>query len=176
MISETGEKVKVLTYDEAKAIEKGNANYKGQEFFATKKAYILDAENKCLVENGEMNVYEKIQSNADCALNVILDKYLDLGIEVPNLYNIDFDENVDAIDDCIEDRDKLEVKLKYDEYMKDLRKKYNVPDNVSDKMFVDSLNAEIAKRNEALKASAENAEKVQEKENKNEEIQIKQES
>lgn len=37
----------------------------------------LDEENDCLVKVGVINLQEKIQSNEDCALDKILDKYLD---------------------------------------------------------------------------------------------------
>lgn len=145
---------KKITYAEAKKIELANNTYKGIEFSDTKKAYVYDDENKCLIEQGETNIYEAIQSNADCALNVILDKYLDLGIDVGNVYNIITDENADVIDDCLDDRDKLEVTLKYHDYMNELRTKYSVPDNVSDTMFMEALKNEVVKKQAELDSAS----------------------
>lgn len=163
----TGESKKVLTYDEAKAVELSFIADKpwrnqAKEFDACVDAYILDDNNKCLVKQGKINVYEKIQSNADCALDVILNKFLDLGMDVPNVYNISVDNDAEVIDSCIDDKDKLYVVSQYKAHMDELRTKYNVPDGVSDEVFINALNKQVLdKQKELEEKMIKESEKVQ---------------
>lgn len=155
MKNEKGETVKQLTYDEAKKIElqmSEGASWRNsaKEFSAEVDAFILDEENKCLVKQGKINVYEKIQSNADCALDVILNKFLDLGMDVPNVYNITVDNDAEIIDSCIDDKDKLYVVSQYKEKINELRIKYNVPDGISDSVFIDALNKQVQEKQAEL--------------------------
>lgn len=70
-----------------------NENYKpdskcySQTFSDLENDYLFDKESKTLVKVGQINIQEKIQSNEGCALDKILDKFIDFGVVDSGLLN-----------------------------------------------------------------------------------------
>lgn len=58
-----------------------------QNFSEFEDDYLLDKETKTLIKVGEINIQEKIQSNEGCALDKILDKFIDFGIVDTGILN-----------------------------------------------------------------------------------------
>lgn len=83
--------------------------------------YELDPSLGILVQVGEINIYEKIQSNANCALDKILDKFLepeyeDMSIKTDHVMEI---KHYDLIDlaEMLEDSQVIKRKLKLSDNM-----------------------------------------------------------
>lgn len=117
-----------------------------QTFDYIRPEYKLDSSKGVLVKVGDINVYELIQSNADCALDKILDKFLMRD-------NID-NHVVQLIDDkpyeCANiNVDLSDLGLAY-EKMDALRDKYNVPANYTSfndiMSYLQSIKNEVDKR------------------------------
>lgn len=89
--------------------------------------YAYDNAKDCLVVVGTIDIQEKIQSNADCALDKILDKFIlhdNIDNHVVQLVN-------DEAYDCSNiDFDLSELGKAY-EQLDILKEKYNVPSNYS---------------------------------------------
>jgi hypothetical protein len=89
--------------------------------------YAYDNAKDCLVVVGTIDIQEKIQSNADCALDKILDKFIlhdNIDNHVVQLIN-------DEAYDCSNiDFDLSELGKAYEE-LDILKEKYNVPANYS---------------------------------------------
>lgn len=150
-----------------------------QTFDYIRPEYKLDSSKDVLVKVGDINVYELIQSNADCALDKILDKFLMRD-------NID-NHVIQLVDDKPYECANINVDLSdlgsaY-EKMDALRVKYNVPANYtsfSDIVnYLQSIKNEVDKRAiqlEQEKAQKENFYKKGIKENENEKKTIIEES
>ena len=117
-----------------------------QTFDYIRPEYKLDSSKGVLVKVGDINVYELIQSNADCALDKILDKFLMRD-------NID-NHVVQLVDDkpyeCANiNVDLSDLGLAY-EKMDALRDKYNVPANYTSfndiMSYLQSIKNEVDKR------------------------------
>lgn len=83
--------------------------------------YELDPSLGILVQVGEINIYEKIQSNSNCALDKILDKFLepeyeDMSIKTDQVMEI---KHYDLIDlaELLEDNQVIKSKLKLSDNM-----------------------------------------------------------
>lgn len=83
--------------------------------------YELDSSLGILVQVGEINIYEKIQSNSNCALDKILDKFLepeyeDMSIKTDQVMEI---KHYDLIDlaELLEDNQVIKSKLKLSDNM-----------------------------------------------------------
>lgn len=98
-----------------------------QEFDYIINDYAYDNAKDCLVVVGTIDIQEKIQSNADCALDKILDKFIlhdNIDNHVVQLVN-------DEAYDCSNiDFDLSELGKAY-EQLDILKEKYNVPSNYS---------------------------------------------
>lgn len=128
--------------------------------------YAYDNAKDCLVVVGTINIQEKIQSNADCALDKILDKFIlhdNIDNHVVQLVN-------DEAYDCSNiDFDLSELGKAY-EQLDILKEKYNVPSNyssvrdvVSYLIKVQSLYSEkIKNKKEVLKNENEKKETIEE--------------
>lgn len=128
--------------------------------------YAYDNAKDCLVVVGTIDIQEKIQSNADCALDKILDKFIlhdNIDNHVVQLVN-------DEAYDCSNiDFDLSELGKAY-EQLDILKEKYNVPSNyssvrdvVSYLNKVQSLYSEkIKNKKEVLKNENEKKEIVEE--------------
>lgn len=92
-----------------------------QSFKETIPDYELDPTLGVLVQVGEINIYEKIQSNANCALDKILDKFLEPDFEDMSVKTDDVMEikHYDLIDlaEMIEDTQVVKNKLKLSDNM-----------------------------------------------------------
>lgn len=70
-----------------------NENYKpilkeySQTFTEYEDDYLFDKESKKLIKVGQINIQEKIQSNEGCALDKILDKFIDFGVVDTGILN-----------------------------------------------------------------------------------------
>lgn len=107
-----------------------------QNFRKKKKQYKL-VDNK-LVVIGEIDIQEQINSNRDCALDVILDKFLHTGI-IEGSYSSglsldDFDVNADP--DEADYHDELYNAAIAVDQINQLRKKYGLPDSYNEKQVV----------------------------------------
>lgn len=128
--------------------------------------YAYDNAKDCLVVVGTIDIQEKIQSNADCALDKILDKFIlhdNIDNHVVQLVN-------DEAYDCSNiDFDLSELGKAY-EQLDILKEKYNVPANyssvrdvVSYLNKVQSLYSEkIKNKKEVLKNENEKKETIEE--------------
>lgn len=92
-----------------------------QTFSETIPDYELDSGLGVLVQVGTINIYEKIQSNANCALDKILDKFLepeyeDMSIKTDQVMEI---KHYDLIDlaEMLEDNQVIKSKLKLSDNM-----------------------------------------------------------
>lgn len=142
-----------------------------QTFNYIRPEYKLDSSKDVLVKVGDINVYELIQSNADCALDKILDKFLMRD-------NID-NHVIQLVDDKPYECANINVDLSdlgsaY-EKMDALRAKYNVPANYTSfgdiVNYLQSIKNEVDKRAiqlEQEKVQKENFYKKGIKENENE--------
>lgn len=128
-----------------------------QTFDYIRPEYKLDSSKDVLVKVGDINVYELIQSNADCALDKILDKFLMRD-------NID-NHVVQLVDDKPYECANINVDLSdlgsaY-EKMDALREKYNVPANYTSfgdiVNYLQSIKNEVDKR--AIQLQQEKAQK-----------------
>lgn len=117
-----------------------------QKFDYIRPEYKLDCSKDILVKTGDINVYELIQSNADCALDKVLDKFLMRD-------NID-NHVVQLVDDkpyeCANiNLDLSDLGSAY-EKMDSLREKYNVPANYTSfgdiANYLQSIKNEVDKR------------------------------
>lgn len=137
-----------------------------QKFSEFEKDYILDNEKKCLVETGKTNVQEKIQSHADCALDKVLDTFLDprFNGQVP-VFSTDFLNVVDA--PVLQS--KLDAQLEAYAYFESLKQKYGLDPTLTYKEVISKLNGSNDKMKEVLKnAKTQNVQKgEQEKLQKN---------
>ena len=150
-----------------------------QTFDYVRPEYKLDSSKGVLVKVGDINVYELIQSNADCALDKILDKFLMRD-------NID-NHVIQLVDDKPYECANINVDLSdlgsaY-EKMDSLREKYNIPANYSSfgdiVNYLQSIKNEVDKRAVQLekdRLQKENFYKKGNKENENEEKTTFQES
>lgn len=138
---------RVAEYDSASA----------QTFDYIRPEYKLDSSKDILVKTGDINVYELIQSNADCALDKVLDKFLMRD-------NID-NHVVQLVDDkpyeCANiNLDLSDLGSAY-EKMDLLREKYNVPANYTSfgdiVNYLQSIKNEVDKR--AIQLEQEKAQK-----------------
>lgn len=59
---------------------KPNSKTYSQTFSNLEDDYLFDKETKTLIKVGQINIQEKIQSNEGCALDKILDKFIDFGV------------------------------------------------------------------------------------------------
>lgn len=128
-----------------------------QTFDYIRPEYKLDSSKGVLVKVGDINVYELIQSNADCALDKVLDKFLMRD-------NID-NHVIQLVDDKPYECANINVDLSdlgsaY-EKMDLLREKYNVPANYTSfgdiVNYLQSIKNEVDKR--AIQLEQENAQK-----------------
>lgn len=128
-----------------------------QTFDYIRPEYKLDSSKDVLVKIGDINVYELIQSNADCALDKILDKFLMRD-------NID-NHVIQLVDDKPYECANINVDLSdlgsaY-EKMDALREKYNVPANYTSfgdiVNYLQSIKNEVDKR--AIQLQQEKAQK-----------------
>lgn len=107
-----------------------------QKFNKTKKQYKLVG-NK-LVVIGEIDIQQEINSNRDCALDVILDKFLNTGIiegsysSGLSLGDFAFDEEPEEADY----HDELYNASVAADQINQLRKKYGLPDSFNEKQVV----------------------------------------
>lgn len=120
-----------------------------QTFDYIRPEYKLDSSKDILVKTGDINVYELIQSNADCALDKILDKFLMRD-------NID-NHVIQLVDDKPYECANINVDLSdlgsaY-EKMDALRDRYNIPANYSS--FGDIVNYLQSIKNEVDKRTIE---------------------
>lgn len=120
-----------------------------QTFDYIRPEYKLDSSKDALVKTGDINVYELIQSNADCALDKILDKFLMRD-------NID-NHVIQLVDDKPYECANINVDLSdlgsaY-EKMDALRDRYNIPANYSS--FGDIVNYLQSIKNEVDKRAVE---------------------
>lgn len=128
-----------------------------QTFSYMRPEYKLDSSKGCLVKVGDINVYELIQSNADCALDKILDKFLMRD-------NID-NHVVQLVDDkpyeCASINTDLSDLGEAYEKMSKLRDVYNIPANYTS--FNDIMNYLQSIKNEVDKRAIQlEQEKIQE--------------
>lgn len=142
-----------------------------QTFDYIRPEYKLDSSKDILVKTGDINVYELIQSNADCALDKVLDKFLMRD-------NID-NHVIQLVDDKPYECANINVDLSdlgsaY-EKMDALRDRYNIPANYSSfgdiVNYLQSIKNEVDKRAVQLeqeKAQKENFYEKGIKENENE--------
>lgn len=128
-----------------------------QTFDYIRPEYKLDSSKDILVKTGDINVYELIQSNADCALDKILDKFLMRD-------NID-NHVIQLVDDKPYECANINVDLSdlgsaY-EKMDTLRERYNIPANYTSfgdiVNYLQSIKIEVDKR--AVQLEQENAQK-----------------
>lgn len=127
-----------------------------QTFNYIRPEYKLDSSKGCLVKVGDINIYELIQSNADCALDKILDKFLMRD-------NID-NHVVQLVDDkpyeCASINTDLSDLGDAYEKMSKLRDTYNIPANYTS--FNDIMNYLQSIKNEVDKRALQlEKEKVQ---------------
>lgn len=117
-----------------------------QTFDYIRPEYKLDSSKDVLVKVGDINVYELIQSNADCALDKILDKFLMRD-------NID-NHVIQLVDDKPYECANINVDLSdlgsaY-EKMDALRERYNIPANYTSfgdiVNYLQSIKIEVDKR------------------------------
>jgi hypothetical protein len=130
-----------------------------QTFDYIRPEYKLDSSKDILVKVGDINVYELIQSNADCALDKILDKFLMRD-------NID-NHVIQLVDDKPYECANINVDLSdlgsaY-EKMDALRDKYNIPANYSS--FGDIVNYLQSIKNEVDKRAIQLEQEKSQKEN-----------
>lgn len=133
-----------------------------QTFSNFETDYILDQEKKELVEVGKINLQEKIQSNASCALDKILDKFLDIN-SINNMQHIEFSDEV--IDAPLKQSNLDEVAYAKNQIL-DLKHKYGVDDSVSDSEVIKLLNNKLEELNKQIEQlnimkGNENDEKIQ---------------
>ena len=128
-----------------------------QTFDYVRPEYKLDSSKDILVKTGDIDVYELIQSNADCALDKVLDKFLMRD-------NID-NHVIQLVDDKPYECANINVDLSdlgsaY-EKMDALRDRYNVPANYTSfgdiVNYLQSIKNEVDKR--AVQLEQEKAQK-----------------
>lgn len=130
-----------------------------QTFDYIRPEYKLDSSKDILVKTGDINVYELIQSNADCALDKILDKFLMRD-------NID-NHVIQLVDDKPYECANINVDLSdlgsaY-EKMDSLRDRYNIPANYTS--FGDIVNYLQSIKNEVDKRAVQLEQEKAQKEN-----------
>ena len=130
-----------------------------QTFDYIRPEYKLDSSKDILVKVGDINVYDLIQSNADCALDKILDKFLMRD-------NID-NHVIQLVDDKPYECANINVDLSdlgsaY-EKMDALKDKYNIPANYSS--FGDIVNYLQSIKNEVDKRAIQLEQEKSQKEN-----------
>ena len=130
-----------------------------QTFDYIRPEYKLDSSKDVLVKVGDINVYKLIQSNADCALDKILDKFLMRD-------NVD-NHVIQLVDDKPYECANINVDLSdlgsaY-EKMDLLRERYNIPANYSS--FGDIVNYLQSIKNEVDKRAVQLQQEKIQKEN-----------
>lgn len=162
------------------AIKKSLLAYRTGEYVSTfeqtftyiRPEYAKDSSKDCLVKVGDINVYELIQSNADCALDKILDKFL-------------MRDNIDNhVIQLVDDKPYEVQNIAFDlsdlgsayEKMDNLRERYNIPANYTSfndvLNYLQSVQNEVSKRKKVLeeeKAQKENFYKKEVKSNEKKE-------
>lgn len=130
-----------------------------QTFDYIRPEYKLDSSKDILVKIGDINVYELIQSNADCALDKVLDKFL-------------MRDNIDNhVIQLVEDKPYECANINVDlsdlgsayEKMDALRDRYNIPANYSS--FGDIVNYLQSIKNEVDKRAVQLEQEKAQKEN-----------
>lgn len=88
------------------------------------KEYKYNEETKRLelINEKGINIFEKIQSNKDCSLNVVLDKFLNQGIIPPA--GVGSNSNLMM--------DKIDIALQKSQFFANIREKYNLPDSYTE--------------------------------------------
>lgn len=97
-----------------KILERLQGKY-SQSFTSLVPTFILDSKSDCLVETGYKDIQKEIDSHQDCALDNMLEKFLD-PIQNSNIQYVDgITEvaNIDLIDLADMSNDKEELAVKY---------------------------------------------------------------
>lgn len=92
-----------------------------QEFSEFEPDYVLNDEGDDLIIVGQTNIQELIQSNADCALSKILDKYLGpdfLKGDILDNYNIVDSGHIHEVEEILDDFDLVDSTLQDLELLK----------------------------------------------------------
>lgn len=112
-----------------------------------------------LINEKGINIFEKIQSNKDCALNVVLDKFLNTGILPP--------AGVGSNSNLM--KDKIDIALEKSQFFAKVREKYNLPDSYTEDEVMNFLEKAQDVSKQKIK-DLEEAEKLKnvKKENKDE--------
>jgi len=146
--------------------EENESKFKGVSFSSLVPKYAYDKDTDSLKIIGKIDTYEEIQSNKDCAIDRILNKFLDLGGDENQFFNVVADITVpvqDAPDISL--KDDLELLMKSKASLGELRNKYGVSDNVSDVEFMKFLNIKLQEVSNLIKNKSEvKDEKIQIKE------------
>ena len=131
-----------------------------QEFSSITKEYKLDDKKMVLVEIGEIDLQEQLNSNLSCALDKILDKFLDL----PSLNLSPNVTQTDEIYDCVHNdlADLAEIYSRADEY----KEKFNLDLNLSPSEVFEVLEQKASKLGDDLNNFAKNLEKGSEDDGK----------
>ena len=131
-----------------------------QEFSSIEKEYKLDDKKMVLVEIGEIDLQEQLNSNLSCALDKILDKFLDL----PSLNLAPNVAQTDEIYDCVHSdlADLAEIYSRADEY----KEKFNLDLNLSPSEVFKVLEQKASKLGDDLNNFAKNLEKGSEDDGK----------
>lgn len=82
-----------------------------------------------LIKENGINIYEKIQSNKDCALNIVLDKFLNQGI-LPQ-FKISGRDNIMS--------SKIDLALEKFIFFENLKEKYKLPENYTEEQIMQFL-------------------------------------
>lgn len=130
--------------------------------------YVLDKTLLELKETGKTNVNDKIQSYAECALDKILDQYLDNDNDISN---IEFDVDTEPVNGSGLN-DKLEDQLNASMYFDELKNKYDLDPMLSNEDVIKYITSYKDKYDKILNAYKEdqNAKKEIKQESKQEEL------
>ena len=103
-----------ITNSNEKILERLQGKY-SQNFTPLVPTFILDSKSDCLVETGNKDIQKEIDSHQECALDIMLDKFLD-PIKNANIQYVDgITEvaNIDLIDLADMSKDKEDLAVKY---------------------------------------------------------------
>lgn len=126
-----------------------------QTFSEFEPDYTYDSKNRCLQVTGERNIQEIIQSNADCALSCILDKFLPEDIVSATTSNVVFDDDDEVVDVNYFD---LATNAEILDDFRSLKERFNISPDMTYAEIKDIINQAVEKE----KGVEENG-KIQEK-------------
>lgn len=132
-------------------------NYFKNEYKYNSKTKELD-----LIKENGINVYEEIQSNKECALNIVLDKFLNQGI-LPQFKSFGRDNVMSS---------KIDLALEKFTFFEKLKEKYNLPEDYSEEQVMNFLEkAQVASGQKIKDLEKINEIKKYEKDEKDEKLE-----